>query len=273
MSSSGIRQIIADWQLGTEGPLLGRIERMIEPSLLAGHFGSSPTLMISGLQYHLGGTEDTRQLAALSDVGSRDHILDVACFLGGPALQLATSYGCRVTGIDISDIVIIAARRIAALAGLERLLEYQVADAGALPFADDAFTVVWNQGSLAHDACWLAEFDRVLQPDGRLALVFEILPADTPRDGTDARWRLSDVSDRVRNMGYRIDDISDLTERDITLGWEALIERARHRHEIYSAAFGPAWLEAAIGGFQAEIEAMRAGQWSNGRLIATKLGA
>ncbi len=93
--------VLAGWEL-PEGPnILSRVEEMIRPALLAGYFGRSTTRFVSGLQYHLGGAQDTQQLAGLADLSSSDRVLDVCCFVGGPALQLADTLGCRVTGVDL----------------------------------------------------------------------------------------------------------------------------------------------------------------------------
>lgn len=265
-----LADLISAWELPAQGTLLERIEAMVEPAILAGAFGSSPTQMVCGLQYHLGGAEDTRQLAELAGIGPADHVLDVCCFLGGPAVQLATEHGCRVTGIDLSEPAILAARRIASLAGLQHRLAFEVADAAHTPFADAAFDVVWNQGSLDHDPAWLAEFDRLLRPGGRLALVFEVRPAQTTPAPGDGRWTLAEMAARVEAMGYRIATLDDLTEREITLGWQALARRLEERRDVYFAALGEAWVQAALHEFQQEIAAMRRGDWSNGRIIAFK---
>ncbi len=75
---------------------------MIRPALLRGYFGTSYTCFVCGLQYHLGGELDTAGLATLANVKSNDHVLDICCFIGGPALQLTDAFHCRVCGIDIA---------------------------------------------------------------------------------------------------------------------------------------------------------------------------
>lgn len=261
---------IASWAWPGAGPLKDRIETMVEPAILAGAFGDSRTLAVCGLQYHLGGAEDTRQLAQLAGITVDDHVLDVCCFLGGPAVQLAATFGCHVTGIDLSPTAIAGARRIAELAHLQHLLRYEKADAAHMPFPDASFSVVWNQGSLNHDPAWLAEFDRVLRPGGRLALVFEHRPAGGPLREHDERWTMQETAERVSAMGYEIQHLEDLTEREITLGWERLLQRLDERREAYLAARGPEWIEAAKQEFRDEIAAMRRLEWSNARLIAVK---
>ena len=100
MIETDCQRIIGRWRLPEGGTLQDRVERMVRPALLAGVFGASCTRYVAGLQYHLSGQTDTVELASLAEVTADDHVLDVCCFLGGPALQLAETFGCRVTGID-----------------------------------------------------------------------------------------------------------------------------------------------------------------------------
>lgn len=263
-----LREIIDDWQLPDGGPLLERIDRMIRPALMGGHFGSSTTRFVCGLQYHLGGEEDTEELANLASLTSSDRVLDVCCYLGGPGIQLAESFQCRVTGIDISENCIAAANRITELSGLSDLVDFRVADAGALPFEDSTFTVVWSQCSLNHDETWLQEFDRVLVPGGRLALTFAIR-RNNP-DEHSPKWTLQDVVRLIQDLGYSADHAEDITERDIEIGWKALDRKLSKREEEFAAILGEDWVRNAHKEFANEIQRMREGQWGNGRIVATK---
>lgn len=270
MQEDRFREMLATWQLPEKGTLLERIERMVEPAILAGFFGSDATQIVCGLQYHLGGTEDTRQLAELAGIRASDRVLDLCCFLGGPAVQLVETYGCHVTGIDISKRAILAAQRIRNLAGLQGRLAYVRGDVAHTPFRDGSFTVIWNQASFEHNSAWLCECDRLLCSGGRLALVFEFRPVSAPQRTDDFRWTFEEMAQRIEAMGYQITHLEDLTEREITLGWQALIQRLKTRHDLYARALGEAWVRAAHEEFENEIAAMRRGEWSNGRLIAIK---
>ena len=241
---------------------------MIAPAFMASHFGSSATLIVGGIQYHLGGERDTAELAHLACLTSGDHVLDVCCFLGGPAIQLAEAFGCRVTGIDISEECIAAASRIAGLSGLDDLVRFCVADAAHLPFKGGRFTVVWSQCSLKHDEAWLRELDRVLAPGGRLALTLAIR-RDSP-DEHSPRWTLQETMRLVRDRGYTVDHAEDITERDIEIGWKALDRKLSERGADFAAVLGEEWVRRAHRGFAEETEAMREGRWGNGRIVATK---
>ena len=55
------------------------VEKMIQPALFKGYFGTSYTRIVSGLQYHLCGELDTRELAELTNIKPDDIILDECC--------------------------------------------------------------------------------------------------------------------------------------------------------------------------------------------------
>jgi SAM-dependent methyltransferase len=67
-------------------------------------------------------------------------ILEIACGSGGPALHMAKTLGCRVTGIDAEERAIATARRGAEAMCASGRCTFMVADAnGRLPFEDESF--------------------------------------------------------------------------------------------------------------------------------------
>jgi len=269
MTTSELDEIIENWQLPEGETLLDRIERMVQPAIMDGRFLASPTATVCGLQYHLGGEQDTEELAKLAAVKANDHVLDVCCYLGGPAIQLAESFGCRVTGVDLFERFIIAASRIAELAGLSDLVDFRVGNATSLPFEDRQFNVVWSQCALHHDETWLREFYRVLAQSGRLAITFDIR-RENP-DKHSPKWRLRDIVSLLQNLGYSVEHAEDITERDIEIGWKALDRKLLERKDEFVAVLGKDWMLYAHKEFASEIKRMREGRWGNGRIVATKL--
>lgn len=120
----------------------------------------------------IGGLESTDELAALAKVGPSTHVLDIGCGVGGPALHLAESVGCSVTGIDLVETSIDHARRRAVERGLEAKATFEQADATSLPFPDDNFDVVLGQDAWCHipdKTALLSEVARVLRSEGTIA--------------------------------------------------------------------------------------------------------
>ena len=69
-----------------------------------------------------------RMIAEKAQLRSGDHVLEIGCGWGGFALFAAREYGCRVTGLTISDRQYELARRRVAAAELERRVEVRCQD-------------------------------------------------------------------------------------------------------------------------------------------------
>ena len=99
------------------------------------------------------------------------HVLEVASGSGGPALYVARSYGCRITGLDANASAVATATQAAAAAGLDGRVGFREADATArLPFEDGAFDALLCIDSMNHfpdRPAVLREWRRVLRPAGR----------------------------------------------------------------------------------------------------------
>jgi SAM-dependent methyltransferase len=104
--------------------------------------------------------------------GPEAELLDVACGSGGPALRIAAKTGCRITGVDIHEQGIANATASARGQGLEAKTRFEIVDADRpLPFPDgsfDAITCIDAVNHLPHRAEVLADWRRLLKPDGRL---------------------------------------------------------------------------------------------------------
>jgi SAM-dependent methyltransferase len=123
-------------------------------------------------ELHDGGRETTRELARLAGLGEGMHVLDVGSGLGGPARTLAVEYGCRVTGLDLTEEFCQAATMLTARVGLQERTAFRHGSALDLPFEEATFNAVWTQGvlmNLSDKARFFAEAFRVLRPSGRLA--------------------------------------------------------------------------------------------------------
>ena len=124
-------------------------------------------------ELHNRGKQATVDLAWMAEVQSEHHVLDVGCGIGGPARTLASEFGCRVTGIDISDEFCSAAQSLNEMVGLSHRVSIRAADALTLPFEDDSFDIVWSQHvsmNIADKQALFTEMHRVLRPGGKLAL-------------------------------------------------------------------------------------------------------
>jgi sarcosine/dimethylglycine N-methyltransferase len=114
---------------------------------------------------HLGGLDRFRtrglaasaQLAELVGVTADKSVLDIGSGAGGPARYRAATYGCRVTGVDLSEPFVDAARYLTERTGLGGQVSFQAASALELPFDDGGFGVV----ALQHVAMNVADRPRL----------------------------------------------------------------------------------------------------------------
>ncbi|MEA2271736.1 MAG: hypothetical protein QOI98_444 [Solirubrobacteraceae bacterium] len=102
-----------------------------------------------------------------------DGVLDLGCGAGDDtrALKEAVGPAGRAVGVDSSEHLIAEARERAGAAGVS--VEYLVADASELPFADDTFAACRCDRTLQHletPTRALAEMARVVSPGGRIVV-------------------------------------------------------------------------------------------------------
>jgi SAM-dependent methyltransferase len=138
----------------------------------------TPTDLAPVDEFHLRGREATIELAALAGAREGMRVLDVGSGLGGSARYLASEFGCRVTGVDLTPQYCDAAETLTKLVGMEGLVEFRRGSALELPFDDASFDLVWTehaQMNVADKPRFYREIARVLRPGGRF--VFQDLLA------------------------------------------------------------------------------------------------
>lgn len=97
------------------------------------------------------------------------NILDVGCGIGGSTLYLAEKFNAVATGITLSPVQVSRANARAKEAGLQDIVNFQLADALRMPFEPDSFDLVWSLESGEHmpnKNTFLEECYRVLKPKG-----------------------------------------------------------------------------------------------------------
>jgi ubiquinone/menaquinone biosynthesis C-methylase UbiE len=169
--------------------------------------------LLLGDSFHPGGVALTERLGYLINLTEDSHVVDVASGRGTSVFHLAQRFGCRVSGIDLSQQNVDRATADAARLGLAGRVRFQVGDADYLPLADESVDAVICECAFCTfpDKPRAArEFARVLRHGGRVGL----------SDIT----RTSEPSDGLRDL----------------IAWIACLADA-HSTEIYAA-----WLEDAV---------------------------
>lgn len=133
----------------------------------------TPEILGPADQIHGGGLTQTQLHADMVDIAPDMHLIDIGCGIGGPARYFATAFGCRVTGIDLTQEYIDAARLLTEKVGLGDKVGFDCGDATDLPYDDGAFDMAWAMNvtmNIEDRAGFYAGVRRVLKPGGKFAI-------------------------------------------------------------------------------------------------------
>jgi cyclopropane fatty-acyl-phospholipid synthase-like methyltransferase len=208
------RILVRTWQ--EQGPAacarkLGAATRMGLPILLRGRRTADGVAayfdlitdegrLFYGDSFHFGyfrtGSETLRQavdahtdlVAAMARPRGGQHILDVGCGLGAPALRIAERYGCTITAVNISREQIRQGRQLIEQRRMSHRVSLVRGDARALDFPDESFDAIVCLEA-AGDICvsepdkerFLHELHRVLRPGGCIGFSDLALHTNPPR--------------------------------------------------------------------------------------------
>jgi SAM-dependent methyltransferase len=178
----------------------------------------------------------TQELAALLAPSAADHVIDIGSGLGGPSRYLAATYGCRVSGVDLTPEFVETATALTTRVGLSARVDFRVGSALALPVPDGGFDCAWSQNvamNIEDRPRYYAEMLRALRPGGRLAIqdvaIGNGVPLDFPVMWADrAEISFLRTPEETRAMleaaGFRVLAWIDNTELALS---EAAAERGR----------------------------------------------
>ena len=118
-------------------------------------------------------------MASLVGIKSTDNVLDAGCGVGGSAIFLAKSIGCKVTGITITPKQIQTAKEYATKENILDKVDFKEMDFTKTTFENNSFDVVWAIESVCHAVDkkeFLNEAFRLLKKGGKL-VVADYFPA------------------------------------------------------------------------------------------------
>lgn len=106
-------------------------------------------------------------------IKSTDHVLDAGCGVGGSSIFMASTIGCKVTGITLSERQVQQAHTNAEKKGVHHLVDFKVMNYCMTDFPDASFDVVWGCESICYAESkeqFIKEAFRILKPGGRLVV-------------------------------------------------------------------------------------------------------
>lgn len=129
-------------------------------------------------RWHIGGAKATDQLGRRLALGPDDSVLDIGCGIGGPARQIAETFGSSVVGVDHRFDRILEAMLRTAVLGMNLRISFHVADGEHLPFEEETFEAVVSQATLnwiPDKPAAIREAFRALKPRGRFGFECEAM--------------------------------------------------------------------------------------------------
>lgn len=169
------------------------------------------------------------------------HAADLGCGAGQLAVELAQAAPeLRVTGVDLSKLLLAQALRKAAAAGLAHRVDFRTGDVERTPFADASLDLVVSTLSLhhwSHPSAVLDEVARILKPGGAF-VIFDLRRDMAPplyvllwlitRYVVPPALRRAQEPLGSRNAAYTPDEVAALAQASRLTGWRV--------------ARGPFWL-------------------------------
>jgi len=131
-------------------------------------------------EFHIGGRQATVDFANALAPAAGTHLLDIGAGLGGPSRYFARTFGCRVSGVDLSEEYVAVARSLSWRVGLEDRVDYRQASALQMPYADATFDAAYMQHvgmNIADKRRLFREVGRVLKPGGSFG-IYDIMRTD-----------------------------------------------------------------------------------------------
>lgn len=150
--------------------------------------------------------KENEVLAGIAKIQLSDHVLDAGCGVGGSSIYLSERFGCRVTGITLSEKQVHTATHKAAERRLSQPPTFLVRDYTQTGFPDASFDVVWAIESVCHaedKSLFVKEAHRLLKPGGRLIVA----------DGFNVRNHYTEAEKRLLNRtvnGWAVDTMESL---------------------------------------------------------------
>lgn len=140
----------------------------------------------------IGGRPATDQIFDFARFEPGQRVLDAGCGVGTTAIEVASRFGCSVTGIDISPTMVTHARANVRDAGMEEAVTIQPGDITALDYPDDTFDrVIVEAVTMFVDRERTArELVRVCKPGGYVIDHEAYFARDPPSDVLDASQAL-----------------------------------------------------------------------------------
>ncbi len=185
-------------------------------------------------EFHIGGRLATERFLDQLDISAGHHVLDVGCGLGGSSRFAAQRYGCRVTGVDLTQEYVKTGNELCAWVGLSDQVSLEVEDATTLSHPDETFDRAYMMHvgmNIADKESLAAELHRVVLPGGRVG-IYDIMTMNDGHLAFPVPWATEPESSSVatptaykaalKAAGFKI--IVERNRRDFALEFFAQLQ-------------------------------------------------
>lgn len=223
----------------------------------------------------------TEYMAHRLTLDASSTILDLGSGYGGPARFLASRYGYRVVGLNLSAVEIEEAEKRTAAADLTQHVTYVLGDFHDLPFGDTTFDVVWSQDALMYGADKrriLEEAARVLKPSGILTFTDLLAPkhlADSDRERLYARVRTPEMWDaeryltEIQDLDFSIQHVEDWSAH-VAANYAWARQRTLDQYDTLTQQIGEGVVERTLDGLAFWVQMAEQGNVGWAFIIAQK---
>jgi ubiquinone/menaquinone biosynthesis C-methylase UbiE len=178
-----------------------------------------------------------------------DHLLDIGCGAGAPAVQIAQHSGGRATGINVSKGQLAEATERAEAAGVSDRVTFQYGNAMDLDFAADSFDAALAIDLFPHLSDRQQGFNeafRVLRPGGTLLLSEFTVRGTPPEEQYNAYLQTFQAMPPITpaksielatNAGFELVNAERMT-KDVALSTEVMFFLYTDRHAEITERYG-----------------------------------
>jgi sarcosine/dimethylglycine N-methyltransferase len=208
----------------------------------------------------------------LAEPGPDAHILDMGAGYGGSARYLASTFGCRVVALNLSEVENERNRELNRAHHLDRLVEVVDGSFESVPYPDASFDVVWSQDAILHSGNRrqvIREAARLLKPGGVFIFTDPMQTDDCPEGvlepilarihldtlGSPAFYREACAEEGLEELGF--EEHADQLPRH----YGRVLRETEAREDTLRGEISPEYIERMKKGLRHWVEGGR-----NGRL-------
>lgn len=201
-------------------------------------------------QLHTGGHLSTLELARKVGISKEHIVLDAGCGIGGSSRLLAQTFGCKVTGVDLTPSFIDVAEQLAKSTRTSDLVSFVCADILNTSFLNNSFDVIWCQHTLMNineKSAAFAEFRRVLKVGG-IVVLHEIIKGNGEDIYLPVPWAatpdisllisMKQMDKLIVDNGFSCRFLEDRTDQ-AKMWWDKVYAATQKRANLPPAPLGP----------------------------------